>query len=129
MQDDESQVDRAMTFFGLWGEFPIPDNDMPRMISLPRHKEEIWASIARDFSPKGAMRRKRSEKLIGGLPFTQTSVFGRFGRTALRPLRDNLKWRHYAVRLSAGEIDIARRLVLLLKKDISRVRAPQVTTP
>ena len=50
---DEPHVDRAMAFCGLRGGAPIPGNDMPRMISLPRRKEEIRASIERDFSPNG----------------------------------------------------------------------------
>ena len=40
MKDDKSEVDRALTFLGLWGEFPIPDNDMILRISLPEPKKE-----------------------------------------------------------------------------------------
>ena len=42
MKGDKSQVDRALTFLGIWGEFPCPVNDMILRISLPGHKKEKW---------------------------------------------------------------------------------------
>ena len=90
-KDDKSQVDRALTFLGLRGEFPSPDNDILLIISLPEPKKEKWANITHEFASKGAISHKDLGKLIGGLSFTQTSVFGRFGRTLLRPLHDKLK--------------------------------------
>ena len=121
MKDDKSQVGRALAFLGLWGEFPGPDNDMLLRIPLPEHKKTKWANITHEFASKGTVPHKDLEKLIGGLSFTQTSVFGRFGRTLLRPLHDKLKQRPYVVKLSEDAVDILRWWVLLLKGDISRV--------
>ena len=39
-KDVKSQVDCALTFLGLWGEFLNPANDMILTISLPEHKKE-----------------------------------------------------------------------------------------
>ena len=88
MKDDESQAGKALTFLGIWGEFPCPDNDMILRISLHGPKKEKWANTTLDFASKGAISHKDLEKLIGALSFTQTSVFGRFGRTLLMPIRD-----------------------------------------
>ena len=129
MKDGESQVDRALTFLGLWGDFPNPDNDMLLVISLPEPKKEKRANITHEFAPKGAISHKDLEKLIGKLSFTQTSVFGRFGRALLRPLRDKLKRRPYVARLPTDAIDILRWWGLLLRKEISRVCVPKLPRP
>ena len=49
----KSQVDRAPTFLGHWGEFPIPDNDMILRISLPGPKKVKWENTTREFASKG----------------------------------------------------------------------------
>ena len=53
MKGDKSKVDKGLTFLGIWGEFPCPDNDMLLRISLHAHKKAKWADIAHDFAPKG----------------------------------------------------------------------------
>ena len=108
MKGDKSQADRALAFLGFWGEFPGPDNDMILRISLPGPKKTKWAIITHDFASKGAISHMDLGKLIGGLSFAQTSVFGRFGRTLLRPLHDKLKQRPYVAKLSVDEVDILR---------------------
>ena len=61
-KNDKSQVDKARAFFGLWGEFPCPDNDMRLEISPHEPKKENWADIALDFASKGAIPHKDLEK-------------------------------------------------------------------
>ena len=121
MTDDKSHVDRAITFLGLWGELPCPDNDMIHTISLHGPKKGNWAYITIGWASKGASPHKDLGELIGKLSFTQTSVFSRFGRALLMPLRDKLKVRPFAAMLSADEIDIIRWFVKLLSGGISRI--------
>lgn len=70
---------------------------------------------------EGAISHNDLENLTGQLSYAQTSVFGRFGRTLLRPFRDKLKRRHYAAKLSADEIDILKWWVYLLRDGVARI--------
>ena len=85
------------------------------MISLPAPKKEKCSYITLDFASKGAFPHNDLGKLIGNVPITQTSVFGRLGGTLLRPLHDKLKPRPYVDNLSADEVDILRWWVSLLR--------------
>ena len=44
---------KRLTFLGLWGEFPGPDNDMILRISVTGHKKEKWANITHEFAAMG----------------------------------------------------------------------------
>ena len=124
-KEDKSQADKALTFFGLRGEVPCPDNDMIIRISLPGPKKAGMADIALDVASKGAISNNDLEKVMDRLSFTQTSVFGRFGRTLLTPLRDKLKSRPYVAILSTDEVEILRCGITLLMGDISGMRFPK----
>ena len=98
-------------------------------ISLPEHKKGKWENTTHDFASKGAISHNDLAKLIGGLSFAQTSVFGRFGRTLLTPLRDRLKRRPYVAKLPADEVDVLRWRVTLRRDDTSRVCVPKLPCP
>ena len=58
---------------------------------------------------------------MGNYRLPKTSVFGRFGGTLLRPLRDRINRRPYVAKLSTEGLDILRWWVELLRGGISGI--------
>ena len=106
MKSTKSLVGAHHTFLGLLGSFLVPQKGLILSIELPQGKIAKWPHIIRDRIADGRITSKHLEKLIGKLSFAQTSVFGRFGRSLLIPLRDKLSERPYSEILPTMEIDI-----------------------
>ena len=103
------------------GDSPSPEKDTILHISLPKGKKGRWPQIRLDFALAESIARKDLEKLIGELPFTQTSVFGRFGRPLLTPLQGMLEIHPYAAKLRESEIPILHCRATSLSGAITRV--------
>ena len=107
MKDDKSDVETSIAFLGLLGDSACPERDMVLYISLRQEKNGRLPQITLDFAREGSIAHKDLVKLIGDLSFTQTSLFGRFGRSLLlSALRDMLKIRRYFAKLYAAGIAI-----------------------
>ena len=106
MRKIKSLVDAQLTFLGLLGSLPGPQRGLILSIALPQDKITKWSQIIRDRIANGRTTSNHLGKLIGAFPFAETSVFGRFGRAILIPLRGKLEERPYSEILSAREIDI-----------------------
>ena len=102
----KSPVDAQLTFLGLLGSFPVPQRGLILSIEPPQGKITKWPQIIRDPIKDVRITSKHLEKIIGKLSFTQTSAFGRFGRTLQIPLRDKLRDRPYSEILPPRAINI-----------------------
>lgn len=81
--------------------FPCAENRYVLHISIPPEKKRAsWAALLSDFLTKGSISHRELLKLIGRLSFSQTLLFGKFGRTQLRPLYQKLHRRGYNARLT-----------------------------
>ena len=126
---DKSKTKEVIKFLGLKGEFPQLASGMKLKIFLPRSKVIAWSDTILETISKGFIEHKPLEKLIGKLSFTQTSIFGRFGRTLLKSLHSKLHQRPYIGHLSEEEIDILQWWVASLRASIPRVVEVTSTRP
>ena len=106
LNGDKSLCGSTLQFLGLTGQPPQISNGVILNIFLPEEKIFLRATLIEAINVKGSVQHKKLEKLIGKLSFTQTSVFGRFGRTPLRPLRRKLHSRPYISPLSISESNL-----------------------
>ena len=92
----KTDIGRKVTFLGLRGDFPRPDNGMTLEISLPLEKAKTWSAMIQKIIDLGVVGQKELESIIGRLSFTLTSIFGRFGRAMLAPLyaKNNAPYYH-----------------------------------
>ena len=81
----------SLTFLGLRGDFPKPENLMPLAVSLPEDKKSRRAECILDFLRADHISHPELESVIGRLSFPQTSIFGRVGRVMLPPLYTKLR--------------------------------------
>ena len=95
LNKDKSKCDKSLEFLGLTGDFPQAESGMILMIYLPQEKITKWPNIIDEILTLGKIQHKPLEKLIGKLVYTQTSVFGRFGRAMLKPLYTKLHTHPY----------------------------------
>ena len=121
LNGSKSKAKDVIKFLGLKGEFPQLNSGMKLKIFLPRSKIIAWSGTILETISKGYIEHKPSEKLIGKLPFTQTSIFGRFGRTLLKFLHTKLHRKPYLGHLSEEEIDILLWWVASLRASIPRI--------
>lgn len=94
------------TFLGLEGSFPFPQSGMTLSIDHPLVKRVNWARMIDNILELGVATHSQLESLIGRLSFSQTSIFGRFGRPMISPLYVNLDTLHYHPILSDREIRV-----------------------
>lgn len=73
---------------------------------LPDDKIALWAALIDEIISKGSIQHKQLEKLIGGVSFTQTSVYGRCGRTLLKTLCRKLHSHPHLSALSTPETNL-----------------------
>ena len=99
----KSSVGNKITLLGLLGTFPSRDSEGQLLISLPDEKRVSWSGAIKSFLAAGAISHSCLEKLIGRLSFSQTSLFGKFARTQLRPLYQKFHRRWYNAQLSTLE--------------------------
>ena len=117
---DKSKVKDSIKFLGLKGDFPHLASGMLLRIYLPQSKVKAWSESISDVISKGSIGHKPLESLIGKLSFTQTSIFGRFGRTPLRFLQTKLHRRPFEGTLTEEEIDILQWRIASLGASIPR---------
>ena len=106
LNNDKSGLGSELNFLGLTGNFPQVSSGMLLRIFLPEDKILTWSAQIDEFTRAGSISHKQLEKLVGRLSFTQTSVFGRFGRTLLRPLHRKLHQHPFQERFSSDEMSL-----------------------
>ena len=99
----KAEVGRAVCFLGLEGTVPHKANGHKLEIRLTPAKARKWPELIASFLERGCIGFQELEKLIGRLSFSQTSVFGKFARTQLRPLYKKLYNRFFRPTLSGQE--------------------------
>ena len=104
----KSKVDKALTFLGMFGEFPNRENGNLLRISRPSEKAIRWEAIISPHIASGQILPTELDKLIGRLSFSQTAIFGRFGRSILRPLYNKLTSKSYSNKLEHHELQALR---------------------
>ena len=129
LNPDKSKAKDSLKFLGLKGDFPHVKSGMLLRIYLPRSKIVAWSNLISEIISKGSIEHKPLESLIGKLSFTQTSIFGRFGRTLLRFLQTKLHRRPYEKILAEEEIDILKWRIASLGASIPRVVEPKSSRP
>ena len=105
-KDTKSELGNEVKFLRLLGKFPSTANGMTLSISLPEDKARRRSEINSSVACNGSIPHKDLEKLVGKLSFSQTSVFGKFGRSMPKPLFGKLKSTPYEPRLSGFGRDI-----------------------
>ena len=101
---DKRMVDKALTFLGLFGEFPNRQNGNLLRISLPSDKAIRWEKIIPPYIASAQIFHTELDKLIDRLSFSQTAIFGRSGRAILRPLYNKLTNKRYSNKLEHREL-------------------------
>ena len=99
----KSAVGNRIVFLGLLGAFPTKGGKFQLSISLTDEKRSKWAAPLASYLKAGAISHRCLEKLLGRLGFPQTSLFGKFARTQLRPLYQKFYRRVYNTRLAQLE--------------------------
>ena len=120
----KSVVGPVITFLGLEGTFPTPENGMKLSVRLTPEKASRWIDAIRLFLSKGRVGREDLGSLIGKLGFSQTCLFGNFARCQLRALYCKLSRRWYVPKLSSREILISRWWISVRHAVSPRVVAP-----
>ena len=83
----KSQVGEMIVFLGMEGAFPSPANAMRLPARLHPEKASKWIDTTKLFLQQGRVGHRDLESLIGlELGFSQTFLFGKFGRCQLRAL-------------------------------------------
>ena len=90
LNNKKTDLGEEVTFLGLLGDFPRPGNKMTLSITLPEEKKADWVALITEIQTLGVVSRDQLASLVGGLSFSQTSIFGRFGRPMLTPLHVKL---------------------------------------
>ena len=78
------------------------------LLRIYLHQEKItkWANIIEEVLVLGNIQHKPLAKLIGKLAYAQKSVFGRFGRTVLKPLYTKIHAHPYTEFISPCEAGV-----------------------
>ena len=129
LKDDKTKLGSTMTFLGVQGIFPSPTNGMTLEVSLPADKKQKWADAITRILDLGVITHDQLESLIGRLSFSQTSIFGRFGRPMLTHLYTKLNAHRYHPVLETKEIRILQWWRTSLLNLASRTVRPQNDTP
>ena len=124
LKPGKSDVGSPLTFLGLLGTFPCSENGFRLSISPTPEKCRRWPSLIAGYLRGGRIAHSFLEKLISKLLFSQTSVFGKFARSQLRPLYLKLNRRAYNARLPAYE-----RSVFTWWHDVLADSSPRLVTP
>ena len=90
MEIMQSHRGGAGTFLGLDGPFSDPSANMRLTIRPPDGKVAKWPQITLRGVTDGAIVRKDLERFICNYSSAQASVFGRSGRTMIKPLYGKL---------------------------------------
>ena len=129
LKDDKTKLGDVMTFLGIQGSFPSPSNGMTLEVSLPEDKKKKWVDMITQIIDLGIITHDQLESLIGRLSFSQTSIFGRFGRPMMTQLYNKLNARRFHPVLSTNEIRILQWWRTALTNLASRTVRPQKDRP
>ena len=118
LEDRKADIGRQIVFLGLLGHFPGPDTDMILSITLSDEKMTDWIAIVRNVLSAGRISHKDLKSLTGKISFSQTPIFGRFGRVVVQPLYRKQYAAYYQPLLSDhGRIALSWWVGALSKQD------------
>ena len=100
LNSKKSMAGPAVSFLGLLGFLPPAGNNRRPMISPPAERRKRRPDLIGGFLKVGRISHSALENLICKMSFSQTSMFGEFPRTQLRPLYTRLNRRVYNARHS-----------------------------
>ena len=100
----KTDLGEEVVFLGLLGFFPNPTRDMALEIKLPQDKKDKWITAINGFLGKGTISKDQLDSLIGRLSFSQTSLFGRFGRHMMTPIHTKANACPYTPTLSDRDV-------------------------
>lgn len=106
LKNDKTIMGDIMTFLGIQGGFPFPENGAALEVSLPGEKGTKWIDAVAKILDIGVVTHDQLESLIGRLSFSQTSIFGRFGRPMMTHLYTKLNAKRPHPVLTTKEIRI-----------------------
>ena len=127
LKSGKTEKGHAVTFLGVFGEFPGPRNNMTLTISLPQEKALTWGSKLTEHLLRGTIQRKELESVVGKLSPTQTPIFGRIGRAMMATLFQKLNAKYYGAEISDREASVLRWWILALVNltpRLTRMRGP-----
>ena len=104
MKDSKTLAGRVVTFMGLSGYFPGPENKMSLRTTLHPEKVLRWPNLIKQYINHGAIREKELGSLIGKLSFSQRAVFGRMGRAMMCTLYEKLNDKPYQKKLEEKDL-------------------------
>ena len=119
----------SFNLLGDMGGFPSPASNMLLSVDLPDAKKVSWIARIEQFTQAGQIGHKELESLTGRLSFSQTSIFGRFGRATTQPLYRKVNAGRYQPALSDSDIWILRLRTGLLRSIRPRIVYPRRSTP
>ena len=125
----KTEVGRRLTFLGLEGFFPVRDNGMLLSVDLTDGKKRKWADRISQFLDAGMISHKELESLNGRLSFSQTSIFGRFGRALTQPLYRKVNAAFYQPVLPPSDIRVLEWRQGMLLDVRPRIIYPRISTP
>ena len=129
LHGDKFDLGKEVTFLGLLGSFPSTSNGGRLHISLPPVKRKNWSELITSYLKEGRVSHRCLEKLVGRLSFSQTTLFGEFARTQLRPLRRKLHRRVYSAVLSPYERSILEWWASIIAEFAPRLDSPRPLKP
>ena len=124
LNDIKTDAGKKVTCLGLVGPFPDPPNGMLLSIDVTDVKKEGRASRIGEFLVIERIPHKDLESLTGRLSFSQTSIFGRFGRALIRPLYRKLYGYYYD-----GSISGPGRIILQWWSGLLKALRPRTIYP
>ena len=129
LKGDKTDLGRQLVFLGLQGNFPGPETDALLRVKLPGDKKNYCSDRIEDFLHAGSVTHKELESLVGRLSYSQTSIFGRFGRAMMHPLYRKLRSGYYQPKLSGVDTSILQRWKEILIATRPRIVRKRRNTP
>ena len=132
MEGPKYKVGKSVEFLGLMGDCAQVEPGMSLRIYLPEEKINKWVNIAGELVESGTIQRKSLEELIGELSSPQTSIMGRFGRPAIKPLYVWVNARPYGDKLdppTSFTLDVLSWWVASLRAPLPRAVPPRSSVP
>ena len=86
LRTHKSEAGSLLEFLGLAASFRDDRGDEMACQALPETGIKKLVEIAEDFAEQDSAALATLQQLAGKLPFTRTSIMGRFGRAALQPV-------------------------------------------
>ena len=120
-QRQKSDCGAELAFLGLLGNPRRAPGGMPLHIRLHEGEIRKRSSLVDEAVSPRRIRHKSLGELFGALTFTQSSIFGRFGRTPVNPLYKKLYPNPYAEILTVDEVRILEWRDVPIRDTIPRI--------